>query len=246
MYTIGERVSDAEAPFTNRVFRIGVLGVVGVIFAAVCFGVVLLDRQSREASRRNRCSNNLKQIALSLQNYYMAHHALPPAYLTDKTGKPVLSWRVAAAPYCLYRSDFSKSMDFDQASNSPKNAKFLSSVRSGSFIHCPSSGKKPESPLTDYVAVVGPDTLWPGKVPGDLQKHPKGILVVEWPESDINWAEPRDITVEEFIISFRQEPASPQFPGLAAREATGTRQLPPRLSALRRCQRQRRRTAKRY
>ena len=75
------------------------------------------------------------------------------------------------------------------------------------MFHCPSSGRKSENPLTDYVAVVGPDTLWPGKVPGDLKKHPKGILVVEWPNSNIHWAEPRDITVEEFLDWFRKKPS---------------------------------------
>ena len=134
----------------------------------------------------------------------------------------MLSWRVAAAKYYFYNLDFSKLMDEGQPWNSPKNTKFLADLHAGSFIHCPSSGKKPENPLTDYVVVVGPDTLWPGKEPGDLKKHPKGILVVEWPRSDIHWAEPRDITVEEFLDLFRNKPPRRSFlDWLFARPAEG-------------------------
>ena len=30
--------------------------------------------------------------------------------------------------------------------------------------------------------------------------------MVEWPKSDIHWAEPRDVTVEEFLDWFRSKP----------------------------------------
>jgi hypothetical protein len=209
--TIGEPVVEAEVPVTNRVFRVGVLVIVVAIFITACFGVIGRLGHSREAARRNHCSNNLTQIALCLQNYEVANHSLPPAYITDRAGKPVLSWRVAIAGYCFYQTNFAEGMDLDQPWNSPKNANFLAGFHAGSFIHCPSSGKKPENPLTDYVAVVGPHTLWPGKVPGDLKKHPKGILVVEWPRSNIHWAEPRDITVEEFLDWFRRKPPRRSF-----------------------------------
>jgi len=205
-HTIGEHVGGAKAPVTNRFFRIGVLVVVLATVVTACFGVVCLVRQARETARRNCCSNNLKKIALCLQNYASANHSLPPAYIADKTGKSVLSWRVAAARSYFYDVDFAERMDFGQPWNSPKNAEFLDGLHAGGFVHCPSSGKKPNNPMTDYVAVVGPDTLWPGQLPGDLKKHPNGILVVEWPESDIPWAEPRDITVEEFLDWFRTKP----------------------------------------
>jgi hypothetical protein len=210
-HTTGERVGDAEMPITNRYFRVGVLIIVVAIFVSACLGVIFLVGQAREAARRNQCSNNLKQIALCLHNYEAANGALPRAYMTNKDGKPVLSWRVAVARYYFYHTNFGEWMDLDQPWNSPKNARFLAELHAGSFIHCPSSGKKPENPLTDYVAVVGPDTLWPGKVPGDLKRHPKGILVVEWPRSDIHWAEPRDITVEEFLDWFRRKPPRRTF-----------------------------------
>ena len=203
IHDVGEDVDD-EAPVPNCCYRVGVFVLVTSIIVTACLGVVGMASHSREASRHRRCANTLKQIALCLQNYEMANHSLPPAYTTDQAGNPVLSWRVAAAKYCLYYLDFSESMDQGQPWNSPKNKEFLDHL--ADFCHCPSSGKEPDNPRTDYVAVVGPNTLWPGREPGDLKKHPKGILVVEWPKSDIHWAEPRDVTVEDFLDWFRRKP----------------------------------------
>jgi hypothetical protein len=39
------------------------------------------------------------------------------------------------------------------------------------------------------------------------KNHRWPILVVEWPKSDIHWAEPRDVTVEEFLDWFRSKPS---------------------------------------
>ena len=62
-----------------------------------------------EEARCLACRDRLKQIALSLQSYEAANKSLPPAYLCDKAGKPVLSWRVVTAQY-VYREMFSKSL----------------------------------------------------------------------------------------------------------------------------------------
>lgn len=205
---IGEGAGCADAPVANRFVRAGVLFVVMAAVVATCLGGVCAVRQAREASQRSHCGNNLKQIWLCLRNYETSLHSLPPAYATSKAGKPTLSWRVSVAQCCFYNTDFSEWLDMGQPWNSPKNSRFFDGR--GYFsetFHCPSSGKDRENALTDYVAVVGPDTLWPGNTPGDRKKHPKGILVVEWPKSDIHWAEPRDITVEEFLDWFRMKPA---------------------------------------
>jgi hypothetical protein len=39
--------------------------------------------------------------------------------------------------------------------------------------------------------------------------------VVEWPQSDIHWAEPRDVTVDEFLEWFRPKggPSGSNHPG---------------------------------
>ena len=56
--------------------------------------------------------------------------------------------------------------------------------------------------VTNYVAVVGPNTMWPGSTPAKLAKEGSDndkILLIEITNSDINWMEPRDLTLEEAL-----------------------------------------------
>jgi hypothetical protein len=173
------------------------LAVVVACWAAVFFVIQNL----REANSRSECANNLKQIALAVHNYDQTNRSLPPAYITGKAGKPLMSWRVAVARFLYYECP--ENVDFGKSWNDPKNQV---PTYCGRLFHCPDSLKRAGGPLTDYVAVVGRDTLWPGKTPGDLKQHPRAILAVEWPNSDIHWAEPRDISVAEFLAWFRAKP----------------------------------------
>src|SRR5687767_14136115 len=54
---------------------------------------------SRPPSKRTQCKNNLKQIALALHNYHDVYGSFPPAYIADKDGRPMHSWRVLLLPY---------------------------------------------------------------------------------------------------------------------------------------------------
>ena len=70
-------------------------------------------QSAREAARRAQCTNNLKQIALAMHNYHDVNNSFPKPAITDKEGKPLLSWRVAILPYIeqspLYKSSSSTS-----------------------------------------------------------------------------------------------------------------------------------------
>jgi hypothetical protein len=84
--------------------------------------------------------------------------------------------------------------------NGLKNSRCLS--RSYRGFHCPSVGD--DSRLTvDYVAVVGPDTMWPGRervaLPPEGEGNQDTILLIELPDSDYRCLEPRFPTVDEFI-----------------------------------------------
>src|SRR5258708_3361414 len=74
---------------------LAVLSIIGLLI-----GLLLpAPRSARPAARRAQCNNNLKQIALALQNYEQAHKALPPAYTVDAEGRPLHSWRTLILPY---------------------------------------------------------------------------------------------------------------------------------------------------
>jgi hypothetical protein len=216
-YATWDRGAHAKPSVLGRVFRLSVFALV----MAGWPGLFHWYEEWQAASRREECEEKLEDIAHCLHGYVEEHKSLPPAYLTDKEGHAVLSWRVRAAQFSdNYSSTSSSSLDFSKPWNDPKNAVCLVYVNpeydlenskwlanhDRLLYHCPGSFKGLFNPLTDYVAVVGPDTLWPGKTPGDLKRHPKAILVVEWPKSDIHWAEPRDITVGEFLDWFRVKP----------------------------------------
>jgi hypothetical protein len=56
---------------------------------------------------------------------------------------------------------------------------------------------------TNYLAVIGPGTAWRKDGPVKFSDLPDGgshtIMLVEVANSDVHWAEPRDITVEEAL-----------------------------------------------
>ncbi len=59
-----------------------VIAIIGILIALLLPAV----QSARESSRRSQCQNNLKQIALGVQNYHAAHSKLPHSGQCDSTG----------------------------------------------------------------------------------------------------------------------------------------------------------------
>jgi RNA polymerase sigma factor (sigma-70 family) len=75
-------------------------------------------------AQRQRSLNNLKRIAQAMQKYYDAHDRFPTD-VTDKNGKPLLSWRVQLLPY-LEQDHFHKQFNLNESWDSEHNLKLLS------------------------------------------------------------------------------------------------------------------------
>lgn len=179
-----------------------ILTVVAVLFfvTAMVQPVVFMPNPR---AQQFACRNNLQQIGMALLTYESEYGSLPPANTTDATGRRLHSWRSHILPQ-ISRQRLYDAIDFSQPWNSPTNR--LPSVTLPMF-QCVSSGAGAQVPYTSYVAVSGPETMWPDgqcrctkDVTDGLENT---ILLVETPRTDIAWAEPRDLTLKEVLHSFR-------------------------------------------
>lgn len=153
------------------------------------------------SARRAQCSNNLKQIVLALHNYHDTYGSFPPAYVADESGRPLYSWRVLILPF-LEQKPLYDQFRLDEPWDSPNNLP-LSQTEINVF-RCPSdeTGDPSKSPgVTNYIAVVGPGTMWPEDRStsfGDFKNGTSNKLaVVEVHGSGVHWAEPRDLHVDQ-------------------------------------------------
>jgi hypothetical protein len=155
----------------------------------------------RESSRRSSCMNNLKQLTLALRYYHEVNGCFPPAYIADKNGRPIHSWRVLILPY-LERTDLYNAYDFTQPWDGPNNQKLLAS-RPREYA-CPSDDNSysPGAAETSYVAVVGQTAAWAGERPRKLGTADfpgcasNTIMLVEVADSGIPWTKPRDLSLD--------------------------------------------------
>ena len=147
-----------------------------------------------EASARTISS----KLRSALHNYHDDYGCFPPAYVADKNGRPMHSWRVLILPYLDYRAVYER-YRFDEPWNGPHNRELVS--QAPYMYHCPAD-KTPKTD-TSYVVVVGPSTMFPGEKCVRIKDIGDGttltIMVVEMVNSRINWMEPRDLTFDQAL-----------------------------------------------
>ncbi|MGY8769640.1 MAG: DUF1559 family PulG-like putative transporter [Pirellulales bacterium] len=56
---------------------------------------------ARNAAVTIQCQSHLNMLSMALINYQDTHGSFPPAYIPDKNGKPMHSWRVLILPFFL-------------------------------------------------------------------------------------------------------------------------------------------------
>ncbi len=106
--------------------------------------------------------NNLGQIGQGILYYHDVHRVLPPAWqrYRGEEKQPLCSWRVLMTPY-ISGSQFYMYYRQDEPWSSANNLKL--SHEFNFVYHCPSDPSARE--MTNYLAVVGPSTAWPGETP---------------------------------------------------------------------------------
>lgn len=147
--------------------------------------------------RVGACRNNLKQIVIGLHNYHDVYGTLPPAYVTDISGKPIHSWRVLILPFVEHKTLYDR-YRFDEPWDGPNNRQLLSEMPR--VYECPASSGMRSQGMTDYLAVVGPHAAWLGKTPRSLDQFLDGtdstLLVVESHGSGVCWMQPTDLDAD--------------------------------------------------
>jgi prepilin-type N-terminal cleavage/methylation domain-containing protein len=127
-----------RAPFGRRGFTLVellvVIAIIGVLVALLLPAV----QAAREAARRMKCQNNLKQLALAALNYHDNHLTFPSAGITSNQ----TSWHVLVLPYieqkALYdQADF-KQGRYDQPLPLMQGRNGLALNRIDAYL-CPSS-----------------------------------------------------------------------------------------------------------
>ena len=68
-----------------------VITIIGILIALLLPAV----QAAREAARRTRCTNNLKQLGLAMQLFHEANGHLPPARVFDRS----ITWAAFLLPY---------------------------------------------------------------------------------------------------------------------------------------------------
>jgi prepilin-type processing-associated H-X9-DG protein len=137
---------------------------------------------------------------MAIESYHQRHGCFPPAFIADKSGRPMASWRVLLT--AELQPTFYRYYRFDEPWNGPNNSKLARRVQN--LFRCPSDdndGPKGSEHETSYVVVVGSKTAFPGDkcvaLSDITDDQSNTILVVEVQNSGIHWMEPRDLHVTQ-------------------------------------------------
>jgi prepilin-type processing-associated H-X9-DG protein len=184
---------------SRRITLIEVLATLGIIVVGIAL-FLPVSRNARPAARRAQCVNNLKQIAIALHNYEQVHHALPPAYTVDASGRPLHSWRTLILPF-LEQESLYHTIDLSKPWYDPANAKALQTLVP--VFRCPEAVGQENT--TTYLAIVAPNGCFLPKKPRHLTEITDGtsstLMVIEAGEENrVPWMAPIDAD-ESLVMS---------------------------------------------
>jgi hypothetical protein len=193
------RAIPSSKPVTG-VDREGLPAWVATVIPAALLSVFLIhvaETGTRGGMVPTRCVNNLKWIGLALQMYQEAHGSFPPAYVADKSGRPMHSWRVLILPFLesAEAKELYAAYSFAEPWDGPNNRK-LAGTTPYAFACTVDPGRRR---MTSYLAVTGEGTAFPdghGVKPEDSV-----VTLVEVRESGVAWTEPRDLPLARLLSS---------------------------------------------
>src|SRR4051812_44189017 len=152
--------------------------------------------EAARARAEKASANNLKKIALAVHGYADDHQGNFPRDVTDKDGKPRLSWRVHLLPY-LEQGELHKQFKLNEPWDSDNNKKLLAKMPA--VFSSPRVQVK-EAGHTVYQGFAGPGALFEANKERNLPSVTDGlsntILAVEASVA-VPWTKPADLPFDE-------------------------------------------------
>ncbi len=130
---------------------------------------------------------------MAVASYADANGHFPPAYQLGPDERPWHSWRVLILPY-IEGHDVYNAYTFDEPWDGPNNSRLAERMPKIYAFH---GAHQTGRTTTNYLAVVGERTMWPGaawRTRGDAKGAGDTILLVENNGLNVHWMEPRDLT----------------------------------------------------
>ncbi len=163
IFKYAQRVSarllqDLQPSVSNRELSITSKLPVQLTNGGVLIGLLLpAIQQSREAARRVTSLNNLRQLALAIQDYHERNGHLPLG-VRDSVGRLLLSWRVELLPY-LGEGDLYREFRLDERWDSEHNSTLITRMPQ---VFAGGGELKPGT--TRFQAIAGEEQLFCGRL----------------------------------------------------------------------------------
>lgn len=174
-----------------REFLLG-LGAIGASVALASDDKEKQERKVIEAARQ-RSAKNLMALMNAIWNYHEINEHFPPSAIYDKSGKPLLSWRVLLLPY-LDQDDLFAQFHLDEPWDSKHNKPLLAKMPKQ--YEPPLPGKTKEKYATFYQVFVGKGALFEGREGMSIADITDGtsntIAIIEAAQA-VPWTKPADL-----------------------------------------------------
>lgn len=169
-----------------------------VVVAALCIAVTAILGaipafwSIQQAKYRDQCAKNLWLISTALDNMQSTMGRIDD--IRDKSGKPLLSWRVRALPF-MEETVLYQQFKRDEPWDSPDNKQLLERMPNP-FRCCAASSSET---VTPFQLITGPNTLFVGNAGSRLNNDSIAdganatILLVE-ASHKVPWTKPEDIS----------------------------------------------------
>jgi hypothetical protein len=170
-----------------------------VVAVLIAYSVWLGVLGYMNAQRSLLVKNQLKQIGLALHSYHDKYECFPPAYVRGPDGTPWHSWRTLLLPY-LQQENLYEEYRFDEPWNGPHNSQLI--AKQPEVFRSPRQQSN-RIGVAGYLGVVSRRTVWPAYFSAKAEDVSDGnsntIQLLEYPQSDIIWTEPRDLREHEAL-----------------------------------------------